>query len=154
MAHGEEVGKNEKDPTRPAGQFRHRDIEEEMMDIIKSIETEQLKDKLDDFNVGDNVKVHFKIIEGKTERIQIYEGTVLQIKNGGLRRTFTVRKISYGVGVERVFPLHSPRVEKIEVVRNGKVRRAKLYYLRDRVGKSAKVKELIRKKVVKAPKAD
>jgi len=125
-----------------------------MMDIIKSIETEQLKDKLDDFNVGDNVKVHFKIIEGKTERIQIYEGTVLQIKNGGLRRTFTVRKISYGVGVERVFPLHSPRVEKIEVVRNGKVRRAKLYYLRDRVGKSAKVKELIRKKVVKAPKAD
>ncbi len=117
------------------------------MDIIKAIEATQLRE-LPTFSIGDVVKVHFKIVEGKTERVQVYEGTVIAMNNGGIRRTVTVRKISFGVGVERVFPLHSPRVEKFELVRPGRVRRAKLYYLRDRVGKSAKVKELIRKKAV------
>ncbi|HAT10853.1 MAG TPA: 50S ribosomal protein L19 [Planctomycetes bacterium] len=93
------------------------------------------------FKVGDTVKVHFKIVEGKTERIQIYEGLVICFKNSGIGRTFTVRKNSYGVGVERVFPLHSPRIADVEVLRPGKVRRAKLYYLRGRVGKATKVKE-------------
>jgi large subunit ribosomal protein L19 len=116
------------------------------MDLIKEIEKNQLKDNRGAFNVGDTVKVHFKIIEGSAERIQVYEGLVIAFKNGGLRKTFTVRKMSYGVGVERIFPLHSPKVEKVEVVRPGKVRRAKLYYIRDRVGKSAKVKELIHRK--------
>jgi large subunit ribosomal protein L19 len=119
------------------------------MDVIKALETKQLKDNPEDFRIGDTVKVHFKIVEGKSERIQIYEGLVIALNNSGIRRTATVRKISYGVGVERIFPLHSPRVEKIEVTRRGKVRRAKLYYIRDRVGKSAKVKELIRKKNAK-----
>ena len=117
------------------------------MDIIKAIEAAQLRE-LPSFNIGDVVKVHFKIVEGKTERVQVYEGTVIAMNNGGVRKTVTVRKISFGVGVERVFPLHSPRVDKFELVRPGRVRRAKLYYLRDRVGKSAKVKELIRKKAV------
>jgi large subunit ribosomal protein L19 len=117
------------------------------MDIIKAIEATQLRE-LPTFGIGDVVKVHFKIVEGKTERVQVYEGTVIAMNNGGIRKTVTVRKISFGVGVERVFPLHSPRVEKFELVRPGRVRRAKLYYLRDRVGKSAKVKELIRKKAV------
>ena len=92
------------------------------------------------------MKVHFKIVEGTTERIQVFEGIVIAINNKGISKTFTVRKISYGVGVERIFPLHSPRIAKVEVVRYGKVRRSKLYYLRDRIGKAAKVKELIRKK--------
>jgi large subunit ribosomal protein L19 len=102
----------------------------------------QTKD-LPDVKSGDTVKVHFKIIEGKTERIQIYEGLVIAIKNAGAGKTFTVRKNSYGVGVERVFPMHSPRIEKIEVVRYGKVRRGKLYYIREKIGKKAKIKELL-----------
>ncbi len=116
------------------------------MDLIKTIEESQKKDDIGTFKVGDTVKVHFKIIEGKTERIQIYEGLVICMKNSGVRRTFTVRKNSYGVGVERVFPLHSPRIAKIERVRPGKVRRAKLYYIRGKIGKAAKIKELIIKK--------
>lgn len=116
------------------------------MDIIKAIEAEQLKDNVGNFSIGDTVKVFFKIIEGQNERVQIYEGLVIAKNNGGLRKTFTVRKISYGVGVERIFPLHSPRIEKVDVVRRGRVRRAKLYYIRDRVGKAAKVPELIKKK--------
>ncbi len=116
------------------------------MDIIRAIEAEQMKDGVENFRIGDTVQVHFKIVEGQTERIQVFEGLVIAKKNSGVRRTFVVRKISYGVGVERVFPLHSPRIEKIVVVRQGRVRRAKLYYIRDRVGKAAKVPELIRKK--------
>ena len=113
------------------------------MDMIKAFTNEQLKTEVPQFNVGDTVRVHNKIKEGNKERIQMFEGTVIAKKNGGISETFTVRRISYGVGVEKTFPLHSPRVEKVEVVRTGKVRRAKLYYLRDRVGKAAKVKELI-----------
>lgn len=109
--------------------------------IIKTIENEQLRNDLPEFNVGDTVKVHLKIKEGKRERIQIFEGTVIKRQNGGVGETFTVRKISYGVGVEKTLPLHSPKIEKIEIVREGRVRRAKLNYLRDRLGKSAKVKE-------------
>ena len=125
------------------------------MDVMKSIEAEQMKEGVENFRAGDTVRVHFTIVEGKTERVQVYEGLVIAIQNGGISRTFTVRKISYGVGVERIFPLHSPRIQKIELVRKGRVRRAKLYYIRDRVGKSAKVRELIRKKVhVKTEKAD
>jgi large subunit ribosomal protein L19 len=116
------------------------------MDLIKALENEQIRDDVENFRIGDTVRVHFKIVEGKTERVQVYEGLVIAKNNGGLRKTFTVRKISYGVGVERVFPMHSPRIQKVEVTRKGRVRRAKLYYIRDRVGKSAKVKELIRKK--------
>ena len=113
------------------------------MNEIRAVEASQLKAEVDNFKVGDTVKVHFKIIEGKNERIQIYEGLVIAIKNSKVGKTFMVRKNSYGVGVERVFPLHSPRVVKVEVVRPGKVRRAKLYYIRDKIGKGAKIKELI-----------
>ncbi len=113
-------------------------------DIIKSIEQEQLKEKVDEFRVGDTVKVYGKIKEGNRERIQVFEGIVLKRQGGSNRETFTVRKFSNGVGVEKTWPLHSPNVEKIEVVRRGKVRRAKLNYLRGRVGKRAKVKELVR----------
>jgi large subunit ribosomal protein L19 len=120
------------------------------MDVIKAIEAEQVTEGRNNFRIGDTVKVHYKIVEGQTERIQIYEGLVLAFNNGGIRKTFTVRKMSYGVGVERVFPLHSPKIERIELVRRGRIRRAKLYYIRDRVGKSAKVRELIRKKGQKA----
>ena len=116
------------------------------MDIIRAIEAKQIKENAENFSVGDTVKVFFKIVEGTTERIQVFEGIVIAKNNSGIRKTFTVRKISYGVGVERIFPMHSPRIEKIEVVRRGRVRRAKLYYLRDRVGKAAKVKELIVRK--------
>ena len=116
------------------------------MDLIKTIEESQKKEDVGNFKVGDTVRVHFKIIEGKTERIQIYEGLVICFKNSGISRTFTVRKNSYGVGVERVFPLNSPRIAKVERVRLGKVRRAKLYYIRGKVGKAAKVKELIIRK--------
>ncbi len=116
------------------------------MDVIKAIESEQMKENAENFSVGDTVKVFFKIIEGANERVQIFEGIVLAKNNGGIRRTFIVRKISYGVGVERIFPLHSPRVERVEVIRRGRVRRAKLYYLRDKIGKKAKVKELIHRK--------
>lgn len=109
--------------------------------IIKTIVNEQLRNDLPAFNVGDSVKVHLKVKEGKRERVQIFEGTVLKKQNGGISETFTVRKISYGVGVEKTLPLHSPKIEKIEIVREGRVRRAKLNYLRERLGKSAKVKE-------------
>ncbi len=115
-----------------------------MNEIIKEIEQEQLKEKVDSFRVGDTVRVHGKIKEGNRERIQVFEGTVLKIQGGGNRKTFTVRKISNGVGVEKTWPIHSPNVEKVEVVRAGKVRRAKLFYLRSRVGKKAKVKELVK----------
>lgn len=115
-----------------------------MSDIIKEIEASQLKAEVPQFSVGDTVKVYGKIKEGNRERIQIFEGTVIKRQNGGNRETFTVRKSSNGVGVEKTWPLHSPNVEKVEVVRQGKVRRAKLYYLRDRVGKKAKVKELVK----------
>ncbi len=115
-----------------------------MNDIIKNIEAEQLKKEVPQFNVGDTVKVYAKIKEGARERVQIFEGTVLKKQGGSSRATFTVRKNSNGIGVEKTWPLHSPIVEKIEVIRRGKVRRAKLYYLRDRVGKRAKVKELVK----------
>jgi len=109
--------------------------------IIKAIESEQLKTNITPFNVGDTIKVHIRIVEGKRERIQIFEGLVMKRQNGGIAETFTVRKISNGVGVEKTLPLHSPKIEKIEVVRHGKVRRARLNYIRNRVGKAAKVKE-------------
>lgn len=115
-----------------------------MNEIIREIEAEQLKENVSDFNVGDTVKVYGKIKEGNRERIQVFEGTVLKIQGGSSRATFTVRKVSNGVGVEKTWPLHSPNVEKVEVVRRGKVRRAKLNYLRSRVGKKAKVKEIMR----------
>ena len=115
-----------------------------MNEIIKNIEAAQLKAEVAEFNVGDTVKVYAKVKEGNRERIQVFEGTVLKRQHGGARETFTVRKSSNGVGVEKTWPLHSPSIDKIEVIRRGKVRRAKLNYLRDRVGKKAKVKELVR----------
>ena len=115
-----------------------------MNEIIRKIEDEQLKENVPQFNVGDTVKVYGKIKEGNRERIQVFEGTVLKKQGGSTRETFTVRKFSNGVGVEKTWPLHSPNVEKVEVVRRGKVRRAKLNYLRNRVGKRAKVKELVK----------
>ena len=113
------------------------------MDIIKSIEHEQLKNKIPELKVGNTVKVHVRIKEGNKERIQVFEGIIIKVQGGGLNQTFTVRKTSYGVGVEKTFLVHSPLVEKVELVRVGKARRAKLYYLRDRVGKAAKTKEQI-----------
>lgn len=115
-----------------------------MNEIIRSIEQEQLKPEITEFGVGDTIRVYGKIKEGNRERIQVFEGTVIKRQNGGLRETFTVRKNSNGVGVEKTWPLHSPSVVDVQVVRRGKVRRAKLYYLRDRVGKAAKVKELVK----------
>lgn len=123
------------------------------MDIIRTIEETQRKEDALNFKVGDTVKVYFKIVEGKTERVQVYEGLVIVIKGEGVRKTFTVRKNSYGVGVERIFPVHSPRIQKVEVVRPGKVRRAKLYYIRKKIGKAAKVKELIITKEQRAASA-
>ena len=120
---------------------RKSNFKEKVMDIIKKIQLENMKAEPPKFSVGDTVKVHVKVIEGKRERIQIFEGIVLKKQNGGVGETFTVRKLSSGVGVERTFLVHSPKIEKVEVVRRGKVRRAKLNYLRDRVGKAAKVKE-------------
>ena len=120
------------------------------MNEIRAIEASQMKDEPGKFKAGDTVKVHFKIVEGKNERIQVYEGLVIAIKNSRAGRTFMVRKNSYGVGVERVFPLHSPRIAKVEVVRPGKVRRAKLYYIRGKIGKAAKIKELIVSRKAKA----
>lgn len=111
------------------------------MDIIKMLEDEQLRDDIIDFRVGDTVRVNYRIIEGERERVQAFEGTVIKIQGSGIKTTFTVRRISYGVGVERTFPLHSPRIQSIERLREGKVRRAKLFYLRDRVGRSARIKE-------------
>ncbi len=119
------------------------------MDLIKTIEEQNKREGAQGFRVGDTVKVYFKIIEGKTERIQIFEGIVLCIKNTGVRKTFTVRKNSYGVGVERVFPVNSPRIVKVDIVHAGKVRRSKLFYLRDKIGKGAKVKQRVGSKVTK-----
>ncbi|WP_422445869.1 50S ribosomal protein L19 [Thermoanaerobacterium sp. DL9XJH110] len=111
------------------------------MDLLTAIEQEQIKKDIPDFRPGDTVKVYTKVVEGGRERIQVFEGTVIARRGGGLRETFTVRKISYGVGVERIFPLHSPRIDKIEVVKKGRVRRAKLYYMRELKGKAARIKE-------------
>ena len=113
------------------------------MDLLKAFANEQLNESAPDVRIGDTVKVHCIIKDGANERIQIFEGTVISKKGGGVSETFTVRKISYGVGVEKIFPVHSPNIAKVELVRKGKVRRAKLYYIRSRVGKSSKVKELI-----------
>ena len=122
------------------------------MDAIKAAEVDQYLKGREDVGVGDTVRVHYRIVEGKTERIQVFEGLVIAMAREGSRATFKVRKISYGVGVERTFPLHSPRIQKIDVTRKGKVRRAKLFYIRDRVGKSAKVAELLgRKRAVAVP---
>ena len=115
-----------------------------MNELIKQIEAEQLKGEIPQFNVGDTIRVYAKVVEGSKERIQMFEGVVIKRQNGGVRETFTVRRLASGVGVEKTWPLHSPRIEKIELVKKGIVRRAKLYYLRDRVGKAAKVKEAIR----------
>lgn len=117
--------------------------EELIMDMIKAFTNEQLKTEVPEINIGDTVRVHNKIKEGARERIQMYEGIVIARKNGGISETFTVRRIAYGVGVEKTFPIHSPNVVKVDIIRSGKVRRAKLYYVRDRVGKAAKVKENI-----------
>lgn len=113
------------------------------MNIIATLEKEGLKEKVADFNIGDTVRVYVKVVEGDKERIQAYEGVVIARKNGSIRETFTVRRISFGVGVERTFPVHSPRIDRVEVVRRGKVRRAKLYYVRKLSGKRAKIKEAI-----------
>ena len=112
-----------------------------MNEIIRAIEMEQLRTDIPKFSIGDTVRVHVKIKEGSRERIQVFEGIVIAKKHGGIEETITVRRLAYGVGVEKVFPLHSPSIEKIETVRTGFVRRAKLYYLRDRVGKAAKIRE-------------
>ncbi len=113
------------------------------MDIIKSIEHEQMKNKIPDLRVGNTVKVHVRVKEGNRERIQVFEGTIIKVQGGGVNKTFTVRRIASGVGVEKTFLVHSPAVEKVEVTRVGKARRAKLFYLRDRLGKSAKTKEKV-----------
>ena len=113
------------------------------MDIIKNITEEQIRTDLPELKIGDTVKVYFKVREGSRERVQMFEGTIIKRRGAGISETFTVRRISYGVGVERIFPVNSPKIDKIEVSRTGKVRRAKLYYLRDRVGKATKVKERI-----------
>ena len=115
-----------------------------MNEILRAIEAEQMRNDLPEFHVGDTVKLHVKVKEGNRERIQMFEGTVIKRQNGGLRETFTVRRLAYGVGVERTFPVNSPIIEKMEVTRRGEVRRAKLFYLRQRTGKAAKVKELVR----------
>ena len=113
------------------------------MDLIKILSEQQMKAEVPAVAIGDTVKVHVKIKEGNRERIQVFEGTVIAKKHGGIEETFTVRRVSYGVGVEKVFPMHAPSIEKVETVRHGKVRRAKLYYLRERLGKAAKVKERV-----------
>ena len=115
-----------------------------MNEIIRSIEAKQLRSDLPEINVGDTVRVWVKVVEGSRERLQAFEGTVIAERNGGIREPFTVRRVSYGIGVERTFPIHSPRVDHVELIRNGKVRRAKLYYLRERQGKAAKIKEVKR----------
>ena len=123
--------------------YEHFKRGENKMNIIESLTNDQLRTDLPEFNIGDTIKVHVKIKEGEKERIQVFEGTVIAKKHGGIQETFTVRRLSYGVGVERTFPVNSPKIDKIDVVRRGKVRRAKLYYLRDRVGKATRVKEKI-----------
>lgn len=112
------------------------------MEVIKSIEMMQLRTDIPDFKPGDSVRVHVKVVEGNRERIQVFEGTVIARHGGSVRETFTVRRISYGVGVERIFPVHSPRIERIEVMRRGRVRRAKLYYLRSLTGKAARIRDI------------
>ncbi|MGI5900318.1 MAG: 50S ribosomal protein L19 [Christensenellales bacterium] len=114
-----------------------------MNELVRSVEMEQLRSNVPVINVGDTIRVFVKVVEGTRERLQAFEGTVIAKRNGGVRETFTVRRMSYGIGVERTFPIHSPRVDRVELIRRGKVRRAKLYYLRKRVGKAAKVKEFI-----------
>lgn len=114
------------------------------MDAMKLLTGPQLKEKIPELNIGDTVRVHVKIKEGERERIQNFEGTIIARRGGGISESFTVRRVSYGVGVERVFPIHSPNVDQVDIIRRGRVRRSKLYYLRDRVGKAAKVKEQIR----------
>lgn len=114
------------------------------MNIVDIIEKEAMKTNLPEFSIGDTVKVWVKVVEGNRERLQAFEGIIIAFKNGSVRETFTVRRLSFGVGVERTFPLHSPKIDHIDIVRHGKVRRAKLYYLRDRVGKAARLKEVIR----------
>ena len=116
------------------------------MDLVKAIEQDNLRNSFPEVSIGDYVKVHLKIKEGTRERIQIFEGSVIARKGGGLSETMTVRRISYGVGVERILPVHSPKIDKIEIVRKGRVRRAKLYYLRDRVGKAAKITEKLKRR--------
>ena len=116
-------------------------MECDIMNIIDKITAKQIRTDLPELEVGSTVKVHVKVKEGNRERIQVFEGTIIKIQHGGIQKTFTVRRLSYGVGVERTFPVNSPKIDKIEVVRKGRVRRARLYYLRDRVGKAAKVKE-------------
>lgn len=111
------------------------------MNLLKALESEQLRDDLSDFSVGDRVRVHIKVVEGEKERIQAFEGTVIARKHGGISETFTVRRVSFGEGIERIFPLHSPSISKIEVLSKGSVRRAKLYYLRGRSGKASRIKE-------------
>lgn len=118
--------------------------ESTMNEIIRSIEAKQIRNDLPEICVGDTVRVWVKVVEGNRERLQAFEGTVIAKRNGGIRETFTVRRVSYGIGVERTFPIHSPRVDHVEVIRHGKVRRAKLYYLRERQGKAAKIKEVRR----------
>ncbi len=115
-----------------------------MNEIIRSIEAKQIRSDRPDFHVGDTIRVWVKVVEGNRERLQAFEGTVIAKRNGGVRETFTVRRVSYGIGVERTFPLHSPRVDHVDLIRRGKVRRAKLYYLRTRQGKAAKIKEVKR----------
>ena len=115
-----------------------------MNEIIRSIEAKQIRSDMPQFNVGDTVSVWVKVVEGNRERLQAVEGTVIAKRNGGVRETFTVRRVSYGIGVERTFPIHSPRVDHVDMIRRGKVRRAKLYYLRERQGKAAKIKEIKR----------
>ena len=116
------------------------------MDLVKAVEQDNLRNSFPEVDIGDYVKVHLKIKEGTRERIQVFEGSVIARKGGGLSETMTVRRVSYGVGVERILPVHSPKIDKIEIVRKGRVRRAKLYYLRDRVGKSAKITEKLAKR--------
>lgn len=116
------------------------------MDLVKAIEQDNLRNSFPEVSIGDYVKVHLKIKEGTRERVQVFEGTVIARKGGGLSETMTVRRVSYGVGVERILPVHSPKIDKIEIVRKGRVRRAKLYYLRDRVGKAAKITEKLAKR--------
>ncbi len=115
-----------------------------MNEIIRSIEAKQIRSDVPQFNVGDTIRVWVKVVEGNRERLQAFEGTVIAKRNGGIRETFTVRRVSYGIGVERTFPIHSPRVDHVDLIRRGKVRRAKLYYLRERQGKAAKIKEIKR----------
>ena len=125
-----------------------------MHKLIKELEQEQMKESVPSFNIGDTVRVHAKIVEGTKERIQVFEGVVFKRQGGSSRETFTVRRLSYGVGVEKTWPLHSPRVDRVEVIRRGIVRRAKLFYLRDRIGKAAKVKEAIYQKPKKTAAAE